>query len=410
MSTRQSILLITDPYPPQLYSISLMMQQLAEKLVVRGNNVTVVTPWPANNLPTEAKQMDFSVFSKKNGVHIIRVKTPPLHTANFVIRGISQLLLPYLFWGKIKKYCKFKIDAVLVYSPPLPLAILGNKIKKRFGARYILNIQDIFPQSPIDLGVMKNKILIKYFEYMENRAYQYADKITSHTITSRKYLIENKKIPPDKIYYIPNWIDINPYLNVRRTNSFRKKLGLENKFVILFGGVVGRSQGLDLIIKAANILKNENDIRFLIVGEGIEKSRLKKIADEYSLGNIVFHTFISQEIYPELVKESDVGLVCLSNMNKTPVIPGKMWGYMAAAIPIVAFLNKESDGHVLIKEAECGYSIVSDASPEEAKEVIIKIFNEKGKLKQYGENGHRYVLKHFTKDGCMDNLIKLLAD
>lgn len=406
----KNILLITDPYPPQIYSISLMMQQLAEELALRGNNVTVATPWPANNLSTEAKQMDFSVFSKKNGVHVIRVKTLPLHNINFVIRGISQLLLVYLFWKKIKKYCKFKIDAVIVYSPPLPLAILGNKIKKRFGARYILNIQDIFPQSPIDLGVMKNKILIKYFEYMENRAYHYADKITSHTINSRKFLIENKNIPPDKIYYIPNWIDINPYLNIRRTNSFRRKLGLEDKFVILFGGVIGRPQGLDLIIKAANILKNENNICFLIVGEGMEKDRLKRIADEYSLGNIVFHTFISQEIYPELVKEADVGLVCLSNMNKTPVIPGKMWGYMAASIPVVAFLNKESDGHILIKEAECGYSIVSDASPKEVKELIIKIFNEKAKLKQYGENGHRYILKHFTKDVCMDNLIKLLAD
>jgi len=135
-----------------------------------------------------------------------------------------------------------------------------------------------------------------------------------------------------------------------------------------------------------------------------------KMADEYSLKNIVFHAFVSQEIYPELVKEADVGLVCLSNMNKTPVIPGKILGYMAASIPVVAFLNKESDGHLLIKEAECGYSMVSDVSPEQVKDLIIKIFNEKDRLKQYGENGHRYVLKYFTKNVCMDKLIKLFSD
>lgn len=406
----KNILLITDPYPPQIYSISLMMQQLAEELVVRGNNVTVATPWSANNLSTEDKQIDFAALSKENGVHVIRVKTLPLHNTNLVIRGISQLLLPYLFKKKIKKYCKFKIDAVIVYSPPLPLSILGNKLKRKFGALYILNIQDIFPQSPIDLGVMRNKILIRYFEYMESKAYHNADKISSHTISSRLFLIENKNVPPDKIYYCPNWIDENPYLNIRRTNSFRRKLGLEGKFVILFGGVVGLSQGLDLIIEAAILLKSESSIIFLIAGEGTEKGKLMKIAEEYSLRNVLFHPFVSQEIYPELVKEADVGLVCLSTMNKTPVIPGKVWGYMAASIPVVAFLNKESDGHILIKEAECGYSIVSDTSPEEIKKLILKIFGEKAQLKRYGENGHRYVLKHFAKDVCIDNLIKLIAD
>lgn len=404
-----NILLITDPYPPQLYSISLMMQQLAEELTGGGNKVTVTTPWPRNNLTSEDKEIKYNEFSMEKGVNVIRVKTLPLHNISFIIRGISQLLMPFLFWNKIKKYCQFKIDVVLIYSPPLTLSILGNKIKTRFGARYILNIQDIFPQSPIDLGVMRNKILIRFFEYMEQKAYRNADIITSHTINSRKFLIEKKNVHPGKIHYIPNWIDINPYLSIRRTNSFRKKCRIEDKFVLLFAGVMGLPQGLDIIVKAANEVKKIlTDICFLIVGDGMEKSRLIRMVQEYSINNVIFHPFVSQEEYPELVKDADVGLVCLRSQNKTPVVPGKIWGYMAASIPIVAFLNKESDGHTVIKEANCGYSIVSDASVEEAKNFLIRIFDEKDKLKEYGENGHRYMLKNFTKDVCLNKLIDLI--
>ena len=404
-----NILLITDPYPPQLYSISLMMQQLAEELSVRGNKVTVVTPWPRNNLASENRQTTYSEFSIEKGVSVIRVKTLPLHNISFIIRGISQLLLPALFWVKIRKYCKFKIDAVLVYSPPLTFSILGNKIKRRFGARYILNIQDIFPQSPMDLGAMRNKMLIRFFENMEQKAYKNADVITSHTINSRKFLIEKKNVSSNKIRYIPNWIDIKPYLNIKRTNSFRKLYGIEDKFVFLFAGVMGRAQGIDLIIKAASeVNKLSEDIYFMLVGEDKENGRLMRMVQEYSVNNVIFHPFVSQEQYPELVKEADAGLVCLSSQNKTPVIPGKAWGYMAASIPLVAFLNKESDGHVLITEANCGYSIVSDASVEEAKKFLIRIFDEKDKLKEYGENGHRYMLKNLTKEVCLTKLIDLI--
>ncbi len=192
-----NILLVADAYPPQLYSISLMMRQLAEELVIKGNKVTVVTPWPRDNVTNEAKQITYSESSMENGVRVVRVKTLPLHKINFIVRGISQLLLPKLFIDRIRKYCKDKIDVVIVYSPPLPFAILGVKIKKIFRARYILNIQDIFPQNAIDLGIMRNRLLIKYFEKMEQKAYHFADKVTSHTITSRKFLI-NERIYPRK--------------------------------------------------------------------------------------------------------------------------------------------------------------------------------------------------------------------
>ncbi len=406
-----NILLITIYYPPVISSLSTMMQELAEELTLRGHQVTVATAKPQDdlNLSLEARQKPFDKFTIEKDVRVIRVSTPPLKNKFFFLRGLVQLMLPYFFLKQIKKFVDGKIDAIIVSTPPLPLATLGSKIKKRYRSKYILCVQDIFPQNAIDLGVMKNKLLIKFFENMAKSAYRSSDIMTSHTQTSRKFLIEKKNVPSDKIFYIPNWIDATSYINARKTGLYRKKYGLEDKFILLFAGVIGPSQGLDALINAVAEAKDiPDDICILIVGEGAEKDRLMRMKAEYSLNNIVFEPFVSLEEYPKLVKDVDAGIVCLSSLNKTPVVPGKVLGYMASSVPVVALLNKESDGHMIIEKAECGYSIASDASNEEISNLILQIYNEKDKLKQYGENGHRYVLKHFTKSSCIDNLIKLI--
>jgi len=388
-----------------------MMQELAEELTLRGHQVTVATTKPQDdlNLSFEARQKIFDTFSIEKDVRVIRVSTPPLKNKKYFLRGLVQLMLPYFFLKQIKKFVDEKIDAVIVSTPPLPLATLGSKIKKRYRSKYILCVQDIFPQNAIDIGVMKNKLPIKFFEHVAKSAYRSADIMTSHTQTSRKFLIEKKKVPPDKIFYIPNWIDVTSYINARKTGLYRKKYGLEDKFILLFAGVIGPFQGLDVLINAVAVAKDiPDDICILIVGEGAEKDRLMKMKAEYSLSNIVFEPFVSLEEYPKLVKDVDAGIVCLSSLNKTPVVPGKVLGYMASSVPVVALLNRESDGHMIIEESECGYSIASNASTEEISNLILQIYNERDKLKQYGENGYRYVLKHFTKSSCIDNLIKLI--
>lgn len=401
-----NILLVTDSYPPEIRSASHLMQELAEGLRDRRHKVTVVTSNPQYNLTDEFRNKVFGEFSTDNGINIIRVKTLPHHKVNFIIRGFSQITMPYIFYLKINKYLKDKIDVVIVYSPPLPLANVGKVLKEKYRAKFILNVQDIFPQNAIDLGALKNKFIINYFERLESRAYESADKIIVHSEGNRKFLRQKKRLFEDKVHVLHNWIDITPYRNAKRDGYFRKKYGLEDKFIILFAGVIGPSQGLDLIVNAANELKDMSALTFLFVGDGTEKSKLIKKAEHFQLKNVVFKPFVSKEEYPGLVKDADVGLVCLSSKNKTPVVPGKILGYMTASIPVLAFLNKESDGHQIIKDAQCGYSEVSD-NVEKAAEAIIKIYSERNRLKEYGENGFNYVKDNFEKDVCIGQLEKL---
>lgn len=403
-----NILLVTDSYPPEIRMISRMCQELAQELTLRGHHVTVVTSWPRYNLDEEESGKKHFPYAVEDGVDVIRVRTLPHHKVNMIVRGISELMLPFLFLRKIRKFVRHRIDAVIVYSPPLPLALVGEKIKKKYAARYLLNIQDIFPQNAIDLGIIRSRCVARYFEWLERRAYRKADALTSHTQGSKAFLLANKGISPDRIDVVPNWIDVTSFKNAKPTGLFREKYGLKDKFIFLFAGILGPAQKLDFLIEVARRVADLPSISFLIVGDGTEKGRLQELVAKYKVTNVNFQPFVSLEQYPLLVKEADVGLVCLCGKSWTSAVPGKVLGFLAAALPVVAFLNSQSDTHRLINEAQCGYSIISD-DPEKAADLVRNVFRAKTKLRTYGENGRRYVLANCSKKHRVDQLERLIT-
>ncbi len=403
-----NILIVTDSYPPEIRSASHLMQELACELKNRGHKITVITTYPRYNLVEEFKEKVFQEFVNEDGINVIRIKTLSHHKVNFNYRGFAQLTMPFLFYFKGKKYFDKNIDLVIVYSPPLPLALFGKFIKNKYNAKYVLNVQDIFPQNAIDLKILTNPILIKFFEYIENQAYKSADEITVHSEGNKKFLLQSKNIDPNKLHILHNWIDVDLYIKAKNEGRFRKKYGLEEKFIFLFAGVTGPAQELDLVINAASQLQDLKDACFLIVGDGTKKEHLVKLSQSLELKNVIFKPFVSKDEYPFLVKEANVGIVCLSNKNKTPVVPGKILGYMASSIPVLAFLNKESDAHLLIKEANCGFTMTSD-NHKEAASLIMNIYKQRDSLKIYGENGLKYVLNHFEKGICVSRLERLFG-
>ncbi len=408
----KNILIVADVYPPEISSAANLMRELSGGLKNRGYNVWVLTSYPKHYLPQELRGNNFEIFSEENGVKIIRVKTLPLHKVNFIIRGISQLLLPFIFFRQARKFIGVKIDAVIVYSPPLPLALIGGMIKKRYGAKFILNIQDIFPQNAIDLGVLRkwpHWLAIWIFEQIEKRAYQEADKISFHSEGGRNFLIEKKRVPEEKIFVVYNWIDLAPYQNLTKKISFRKRWGLENKFIILFAGIMGPAQGMEFIADVAEKISDIKNVVFLLVGDGTEKEKVDKLIKERGLKNIIIKSSVSMDEYPYLVKEANVGLVCLSARNKTPFVPGKFLGYLAAGKPILAFLNKESDGFALVEKAHCGYAIVA-GDLERAENLIRKTLQgNKAVLKELGENGMRYAEDNLSLEAALDKFERLIS-
>ncbi len=399
-----NILLVTDSYPPEIRSASHLMLELAEELSLREHKITVITSWPKYNLAKSSKQDIFSEKKIENGKTILRIKTLPHHNVNYLLRGIAQLLMPLLFFLKLRKY-KIRPDVVLIYSPPLPLALVGSLLRIN-KVRFVLNVQDLFPQNAIDLGILTNPLQIRFFSYLESFAYRTANVVTLHSEGNLRTVSRNYPDLSDKFEILHNWVDVNQLKAKSTSTDFRKKLNIQEKYVAIFAGVMGPSQYLELILYVAEKMQDVSELLFLLVGDGSEKDKLEKITIKKSLSNVRFEGFVSREDYPNLLEICSIGLVCLSPQNKTPVVPGKILGYMAAGLPIAAFLQSSSDGHSIIQAAKCGISADS-ADKETCVKSMTKLLKKGDSLGELGQDGKRFAKENFSKEVCISQLEKI---
>ena len=339
-----------------------------------------------------------------NKVKVIRLLSISFVRHIPVIRGLDQFLLSVMFFlGGISSG---KQDVILTYSPPLPLGISAYLLGKLKKAPFIFNVQDIFPQSVIDLGLLKSKLLIKISELMEKFIYKKACYITVHSEGNRENII-SKNINPDKVVTIPNWVDtdfIKPTKN--RNNSFRTKNNLKNRFVVSFAGVMGFAQDLDIIIQCAELLKSYKNILFLLIGDGIKKNGLIKKVNDLQLNNVRFLPLQSKEVYPLILDASDICLVTLNKSVMTPVVPSKLLSIMASGRPVVASMNLNGDAPKIIENAKCGYCVKADDT-KGFSEAILKLYNTPKLRDEFGINGRKYVVEHFSRKVCIEKYEKL---
>ena len=376
------------------------MYDLAKGLNERGHCVTVLTTFPQYNLTDSSRKSieNYPVVANEDGIHVIRLKTLPIHNVNHIFRGIGQLLLPLLFlWGTRLVGPQ---DVSVVYSPPITLGLAAYLIRKKEGTPFIFNVQDLFPQNAIDLGALQQPILIKFFRWMEDFIYRKADHISVHSGGNRNYVL-SKGIGPTKISVIHNWVDLDEFKIEGVPNPIREKNDLSDKFIVFFGGVMGYAQDLETVVDCAHLLKDHKQIIFLLLGDGAEKKSLVKRSQSLGLTNIKFLPFVSKEEYPSWVNASDVGLVTLKSSMKTPVVPSKILSYMAAGKPILASLNPESDGVQIVEKANCGINVPA-GNPAAMADAILKLLVDGGQTKAMGEQGRSYAEKHFSIDACID--------
>ncbi|NOZ00455.1 MAG: glycosyltransferase family 4 protein, partial [Deltaproteobacteria bacterium] len=334
--TSQRILLLTDAYPPEIRSCPTLMRELALGLAQRGHNVSVLTTYPTYNL-TPADREAFrdirsNIVRDEEGIRVVRVPVPPLHNVGPIIKGVSELALPILI--STAGALLGPVDVIITFSPPLTLGIAAAALKKRFGCKVVLNVQDIMPQAAIDLGVLANRALIRSFEAMEDLCYRHADRITLHSEGNVQWMSRHRPRYADRFELVHNWVDAGSYLRADPDPAVRRELGLDGKFVFMFGGVMGFAQDLDTVVEAARRLDGRQDVAFLLVGDGVARKGLETRA--FGLSNVVFHPFVEPDRYIAWLKTFDAGLVTLKAEARTPVVPSKMLGFMAAGIPYLA--------------------------------------------------------------------------
>lgn len=399
------VLLLTISYPPVLNSAARLFSELAESLRKRNYHVTVITTVPQRYVAND-KEISPRV-EELNGVEVFRLPMIPLPKHLPLFRGFEHFFVAFQYWLKGSSLPRY--EAVIVYSPPLPLALAGIKLAQRWRGKAIVNVQDLYPQSVIDLGLLRSRFLVSLARRMERWVYRYADFITVHSEGNREYMVAHGA-NVKKVFVISNWVDLEKYKPGPLRNAFRELYDLEDSFVVSYAGVMGFAQGVDDILRAAAILEREiPTLSLVLAGSGVELAKLKKLSKALGLKSVRFLPHLSEQNYIGLLQASDICLVTLVKDLRTPVVPGKLQCIMAVGRPAVCSTPSTSDAKRILEESGAGIWV--EAGDHKALAgAILKLYSDPALRDEMGRKGRLYAEAHFDKERCINQYVQLLTD
>jgi glycosyltransferase involved in cell wall biosynthesis len=361
-----------------------MYTSLVEEFVAKGHEVLVVAPSERHTRIT-----------KELSITVLRVKTMPIKNIPNYLKGISNLLLPYQFeWALNKFYSKTHFDLIVTSTPPITLVDLAAKLKKRFRAHLYLILRDIFPQNAVDLGFIKNDgLLHRYFRKKEKKLYKEADYIGCMSQGNIEYIhSHNPEVEFKKLHELKNFQKLYED-NGLNYEKLREKYALKDKFVVVFGGNMGRPQQLENVLSLAESGLMYHDILFLLIGEGLQMDSLVKLMVKKKLSNIIIRPTIPKQEYQDLISICNVGLISLHISFTIPNIPSKALDYLNVGIPILASLDKATDFGILLQENKMGLWAFADNSNELFNK-LLELYHDKSLREMMGRNGKIYFQKN----------------
>lgn len=341
---------------------------LMREFAKNGNNVTIVSP-----IERRFKKKSQIITYEDSGdwhenVRILKVKTGNIQKTNIIEKGISTILLEAQITRAIKKYLKNdKFDLVLYSTPPITLVKPITFIKKRDNAKTYLMLKDIFPQNAVDLGMLKTHglkgILYKFFRKKEKKLYAISDKIGCMSQANVDYILKhNSEINPKKVEIFPNCIEpVDVSLTAEEKREMRIKYDIPlDKTVFVYGGNLGKPQGIPFIIDCLRAEKENDRVFFLIVGDGTEYGKLEQFAKTEKPANFKLMKRLPSEEYDKMIAACDVGMIFLDHRFTIPNFPSRLLSYMQAGLPVLACTDPNTDVGKVIEEGGFGWWCESD--------------------------------------------------
>lgn len=336
------------------------------------------------------------IFSKKN-LHFISVWTPNIQKAGLVEKIFSTLFLEYFFIRAVKKYVKkFDFDLILYSTPPITLTNIISFLKKKSNAFCYLLLKDIFPQNAVDLRYIKsNSFLHKIMRKKEKKLYKISDKIGCMSKANIKYLIDNNsEINRSKIEENPNSADLNKIL--KTTTTFSNTIVIpNNKIIFVYGGNLGKPQGIRYLISNIEECKDLENAFFLIIGSGTEFSYIKKIINEKKLNNVKLINQLSKFDFESILIRSDIGIVSLDPNFTIPNFPSRMIPYMKYKLPILFAVDNVTDCGKIASKNKFGLSCIN-GDTKTFKSHVNFFINNKEEKKKMGEQSFKYLSKNYN--------------
>jgi len=401
------LLILTQYFPPEVGAPQNRLFELAVHLKNRGMEITILTAMP--NYP---QMKVHEAYAEKVYCYeeMAQLKVHRAWIYTTTQRSILPRLLNYFsfvftsfFVGLFKVS---KQDYILCESPPLFLGLSAYFLKKAKNSKLIFNVSDLWPESAEKLGLVTNSLLLKLSKYLEEFLYRKSELITGQT----KGIVNNiyTRFPNKKVTWIPNGVDLSYYNFANNNNDWRFQHNYSvDDYILIYAGVLGHAQGLEVILKAALHLQNYPDIKFIILGSGPEKDKLLKFKNDNGLANVSFLDVVSKSIMPHIISSTNAAIIPLKRLDLFKgAIPSKIFENLAMKKPIL--LGVEGDAKELfIQEGQAGLAFEPENENDLAQK-ILELYTNRQKGIEYGENGFRYVEQNFMRSQIADNLHDLI--
>lgn len=407
--TTMKLIYLVQYFPPEKASGLQMVEDLIEGFANKGWEVDVFTPLPTRGVTAEERKK----YKKKRVEKIYNDKVT-IHRMRLYREGTSVI-------GRAVRYVLFSIeclwkcmtvpaDFIFTGSGPPTQGVIVGLAKKLTNKKVIYNLQDIFPDSLVTSGICnKDSTLMKMGYKMEKFIYKNVDHIITVSEDMKNNIVR-KGTPVDKISVILNWIDINKVRSVEiNNNKLYKEFELsKDRFHIVYAGNLGKVQGVEVILEAAEQLLYNKQIHFVIFGNGSEENKLKSIAEKKKLDNVSIFPLQSSDRISEVYSLGDICIIsCKAGTGKSGM-PSKTWTIMAAERGIIASFDENSELSRTIKDADCGICVKADDYNRLA-EAIIYAYNNRDKVEKWGNNARQYVEDNASKDVAVDKYITTIA-
>lgn len=322
-----------------------------------GHDVYIVSPRERRTgLETE--------LVTSNGVSLLYVSIGNITKCNTIEKGVSTIRIESQFKAAIKKYFSaVRFDLVMYSTPPITIAGVIEYVKKRDGAKSYLLLKDIFPQNAVDLEMMSKSgakgILYRYFRNKEKKLYALSDFIGCMSQANVDYVLKhNLGILPDKVEVCPNCVEpIDMSVTDKEKMLMREKYGIPNdKRIFVYGGNLGKPQGIPFLIECLKSQKDNADAFFLIVGDGTEYSKIEEYIKNTKQSNVKLMSRLPKDDYDRMVGSCDIGLIFLDHRFTIPNFPSRLLAYMQAKLPVLAVTDVNTDIGKVIVDGEFGWA------------------------------------------------------
>jgi len=385
-------LILTQYFAPEIGATQVRLSSLCRELVKAGHHVEVVTAMPHHP--------EGRIFSRYRGRFYLREQVDGL-----VVHRVWLLATTGAGLRRIVGYLSFmctclfglarasKPDVVYVDSPPLFLGLSGWLAAKCWGRPFVFNVADLWPDSVVDLGVMRDGPLLWLALRLEAWIYRNADFVTAVTKGIADSLTNRKQLRPEKVLFLPNGVDTDLIRPTSLDTELQRRLDLQGKRVAVYAGNHGYAAGAEQILRAAELLKDRESLHFLFIGDGPDKPRLRAYAQQLRLPNVTFLDSVPLEDLCPFLSLAEISVITLRRAGVTRgARPAKTFVMMAAAKPVV--LAAEGESTELVLKSGSGLAVPPD-DPQAFAEAIEWMLDHPESARQMGQQGRRFVERNF---------------